>query len=645
MGRQCSVCVDGYWDLSSGEGCKPCDCDPIGAYNRTCDDRTGQCYCKPGTTGKQCAECLPLHYGFSPKGCPACECDPIGSTASQCDDRGQCPCRPNVEGRRCERCRENKYNKEAGCLDCPPCYTLVQEAVNDHRTKLQELTQLLDEIERNPQVVEDMNFERQLQEVGGKVSRLLEDARRAQGSDGSLIAQLETLKDRIRRVQETAGRIAEQSEHIGSSAAYGTQNITLAEQIIDRANEALAQARRFLDSEGMSALEKAQQRSDRFGQQSARMSEIARESRTIADRHEGEATDIENTSREALNTSDTAFRLANDAIATQEANRAELKRITDQLEDTTDLLLRTEKMSEEANRGAAKAHDDALAMYTDVNAVVVPALPSDRYRMDAIDIIAQAKNLIRDVDDLLARHANTLNGTRYQLKDARDLLEEAMRQQRVTDELLANTDAALERAKAAVAGGERVLEDAKQTLKTLKEFDATVQESRGRADDALKKVPEIDRLITDAEAKTGDAEQALEGALTDAIEARDVAKEAQRIAEKASDDADRIRGEAGHTKTRAGKLKGVAEELAAEVDETSDRMKGYEDQAKSDGSLAEDALSKANQAKTSAQEAARKVADSARTVDGILNELGMCALRRGKWMCVWVALPLLKHSF
>ncbi|CAK9250644.1 unnamed protein product [Sphagnum jensenii] len=62
---------------------------------------------------------------------------------------------------------------------------VINDAVNDHRTKLSELTHLLEEIERNPQVVDDLNFERQLQEVSNKVSRLLDDARRAQGSDGS----------------------------------------------------------------------------------------------------------------------------------------------------------------------------------------------------------------------------------------------------------------------------------------------------------------------------------------------------------------------------------------------------------------------------------------------------------------------------
>lgn len=622
MGRQCDRCVDGYWDLSSNEGCRACDCDPIGSYNRTCNDLTGQCYCKPGVTGKQCNQCLPLHYGFSPKGCQICECDPIGSNGPQCDERGQCPCKPNVEGRRCERCRENKYNKEAGCIDCPPCYTLVQDAVNEHRGNLSELTLLLEEIEKSPQIVEDLNFERQLEEVTSKVNRLLEEALRAQGTDGNLAAQLESLKLRIAKVQETAGRIIEQLENIGVIADQGEQNITLAEEIIQRATEALNQARRYLETEGQSALAKAKQRSDKFGQQSERMSEIAREARTIADRHEDEAKAIEDLAREANATSEEAYRLAKDAIETQEANRNEINRLNKQLGDTSELLLMTKKMSEEARNQAGKAHDDALSLYTEVNAIAVPDLDSNKMRLDALDIIEQAKQILKEADDLLNRHGDTLNSTAYQLREARNILDDAIRQQKITNELLQDVKDALAQAKAAVEAGDKTLKDAQDTLATLKGFDDSVRESKARADRALQKVPEISQLITDAEDKTRDAENALGGAHSDAIDARDIAKEAQRIAEKASEDATRIREEAEDTKQKAGKLREDAEELAGDVANTDKRMKEYEDQAKEDEGLAKEALGKANQARTSAQDAENKVRNAMSTVDSILRALG-----------------------
>jgi coxsackievirus/adenovirus receptor len=62
-----------------------------------------------------------------------------------------------------------------------------------------------------------------------------------------------------------------------------------------------------------------------------------------------------------------------------------------------------------------------------------------------------------------------------------------------------------------------------------------VQDSKYKAEDALGLVPEIRRLIVDAENKTGDARQALAGAEHNAQIARDTAQEAQqKYAEQAS---------------------------------------------------------------------------------------------------------------
>ena len=106
----------------------------------TCHVYTGQCFCRPGVTGKQCDTCMPKHYGFSDKGCNECDCDPTGSTDLQCDlVTGQCPCRDKVEGRRCDRCMENTQSKDTGgygekiCEPCDDCYNLVLDAANEHR--------------------------------------------------------------------------------------------------------------------------------------------------------------------------------------------------------------------------------------------------------------------------------------------------------------------------------------------------------------------------------------------------------------------------------------------------------------------------------------------------------------------------------
>ena len=69
-------CKDGYFNIDSGKGCDPCNCDTTGSFNQTCHVETGQCFCRPGVTGKACDQCMPQHYGFSEEGCKECDCDP-----------------------------------------------------------------------------------------------------------------------------------------------------------------------------------------------------------------------------------------------------------------------------------------------------------------------------------------------------------------------------------------------------------------------------------------------------------------------------------------------------------------------------------------------------------------------------------------
>lgn len=44
VGRNCDQCPEQFWGLSEHEdGCKPCNCDPGGAYDNICDVVSGQC--------------------------------------------------------------------------------------------------------------------------------------------------------------------------------------------------------------------------------------------------------------------------------------------------------------------------------------------------------------------------------------------------------------------------------------------------------------------------------------------------------------------------------------------------------------------------------------------------------------------------
>jgi len=44
------------------QGCKACDCDVGGAMSARCDQRTGQCQCRPNIVGRRCDQVAPGYF-------------------------------------------------------------------------------------------------------------------------------------------------------------------------------------------------------------------------------------------------------------------------------------------------------------------------------------------------------------------------------------------------------------------------------------------------------------------------------------------------------------------------------------------------------------------------------------------------------
>ncbi|XP_077083780.1 netrin-1 isoform X2 [Siphateles boraxobius] len=71
-GRHCQFCQNGYArdhtkPPSHRKACQPCQCHPLGAVGRWCNQSTGQCLCREGVTGQRCNRCAPGYkQGHSP---------------------------------------------------------------------------------------------------------------------------------------------------------------------------------------------------------------------------------------------------------------------------------------------------------------------------------------------------------------------------------------------------------------------------------------------------------------------------------------------------------------------------------------------------------------------------------------------------
>ncbi|KAG8521110.1 Laminin subunit alpha-1, partial [Galemys pyrenaicus] len=132
-GDHCEVCAPGYYGKVAGSAadCSPCTCPhrAPASFSPTCvleGDHDLRCdACSPGYKGQYCERCSTGYHG-DPQAlggtCQRCDCSPRGSLHSDCDRAtGQCVCRPGSTGLRCEDCEPRHILMESYCLcSCRP---------------------------------------------------------------------------------------------------------------------------------------------------------------------------------------------------------------------------------------------------------------------------------------------------------------------------------------------------------------------------------------------------------------------------------------------------------------------------------------------------------------------------------------------
>lgn len=116
-GEKCDQCEPGFYGLTSGFGCLPCNCSLSGSVSGVCND-AGQCPCVNGVAGLKCDICAHGFYGYQDGGCTPCDCE---HTQNNCNSQtGECICPPHTHGPKCEFCNANYWghDPELGCLEC-----------------------------------------------------------------------------------------------------------------------------------------------------------------------------------------------------------------------------------------------------------------------------------------------------------------------------------------------------------------------------------------------------------------------------------------------------------------------------------------------------------------------------------------------
>lgn len=416
----------------------------------------------------RCDHCETYKYGFSSEGCKSCDCDRIGSKDLQCDSSGQCHCLDNVEGRRCDRCKENKYDRQRGCVDCPHCYNLVQDAVNYHREQLDKLNDILDEIERNPTVIDDETFELKLHTVQDDIERLYEEAKDAIGGDEVAVVQkLDDIKNRQKGVFRILSEIEENILSATNKGNRAQENTLSSSETLKEAETQLDDAVALLEIEGKVALEKANLKAKEYGQQSDKMTTIAQESRHLADELDNQVESLTKVASEAKNISSAAYDLAKNTTDQQLNITLEIRGLRAVLADKENKLASAKEWISDVYERAKKAKDDALTLVTEINNLVVPDINVPKLKEKAEQIKQSALKLMNETEDVRAQNDDLLNEINEQLIIGDELLKRGEDQQMDLTDLLADIDLAKVQAENAVELGDKTLLEAQETYETL----------------------------------------------------------------------------------------------------------------------------------------------------------------------------------
>uniref|UniRef100_A0A4W3JXR0 Laminin subunit gamma 1 n=1 Tax=Callorhinchus milii TaxID=7868 RepID=A0A4W3JXR0_CALMI len=612
--RDCSQCEQGFYNILSGQGCQSCDCNSIGSTDGQCDIRSGQCECQPGIVGQRCDRCESYHFGFGLDGCKPCDCDHEGSRTPQCKEDGRCDCKEGFVGTHCDQCEENYfYNRtRPGCQECPTCYRLVKDKVNEQRQKLKDLEDLIANLGTSQDTVSDKAFEERLKEAEKTIMDLLRDAQNMQEVDNSLMDRLAEINNTLSIQWGRLQNIKDTVDITDDLASRSTNRVRDVEQMISNSRRELEKGKTLLGNLSIATPDSSGDPNN--------MTLLAEEARKLAEMHQKEADSIEQTAKDANDTSTKAYDLLQKTLAGE-------SEITNNINDLNRKYNEAKAMSWELEKQATKVHSDAQeagnkALEIYANLTSLPAVDTKALENKADKIMKEAM----DLDDVIDNKLKNYNDMRDDLKaketEVKSLLDKGKTEQQTADQLLARADAAKALAEDAAKKGKATLQEAQDILTNLQDFDKRVNDNKTAAEEALKKISSIQDTIDAASAKTKQAEDALGTARMDASAAKKTAEEAERIATKLQTNAAKTKQDADDTFDKAMKLANEVNDMKQQMNEVEDELTAKQTEADQDMMMANMASQAAQEADENARKAKKAVQNVLNTVNKLLGELG-----------------------
>jgi len=354
---------------------------------------------------------------------------------------------------------------------------------------------------------------------------------------------------------------------------------------------------------------------------SQNMTAMAQQSTRIASDQTAVSEDIVMTSDDAVDIAERAYELALNVTKAPEELAQQLDDLKRSIEDGNDLLDMVNQTAQEALDKASEIYNDALDSLNEAERVVVPDVDTSIYLDEAKALLKEAEQQKNQTVDLMSQYEMVLNDTAEWMKKAQVSYNKTYTEQQITDGLLAEVDVALQKALQAIQDSEDFLIRAREQLANLLDFDRTVKESKEKALEALKRIPEIERILDEADNETLRASEAVKGAESAANDSKDIAEEAQKTANEASKNAAEILAEAQETKIAADTQSNITDEHGLKLNEIELRLNELEPNAVADGELIALVLTEAEKARREANESSTILMLAKEQVNDIITKL------------------------
>ncbi|XP_007578146.1 laminin subunit gamma-2 isoform X2 [Poecilia formosa] len=604
FGFYCDTCREGFYGDPAGlrgaqRPCRPCSCNGHIDVNAagSCDRSSGECLrCLNNTTGRFCESCLPRFYR-DPSGtaCKPCSCNILGSEDDQCDAAGRCRCRPGFQGPRCDR------------SDCPTCFTPIRKKMELYSIKLKELELLFSEPGQVPTNRAEM--EAALRAMEGLMKNLQQDAEQLTDQEKSLQTRLSSISSRQLTEEQQVQNISQTVKHIGQQQRTFKSKVQEVETLIGAMKKLLDEAKTKIQAVELPV------RDDPLT--SGSLSSLVQQATGLADKHKTAADSVEQTANEALSDSKQSL----DLVRTLMNKENKVKELIGDLQDLYDktsadvksLEKRAGSLSDDAKQETKMADSmlkDISRLEKNLPSSMKDAVDAMATRLDALKEAAQ-KNMSA-VDDLLGAVEDDRT-------DAEDLLDQGQTAQQEFNELLdrvrtakAETDKALQS-----VGPNNDLDD---TLSTLRGFDQQISDSKAEADEAIKRLPNINGTIQAAVGKNGQAQSVLDAASKDHDEAMGNINALDGLAKNLQNTAGSL-PDAGGLVSEADKLNQEAKSLKAGAEQTAEGLRDGLKEAEELAAGAQEAAAGATAALANAKQSKDAVQETLRSVSNMLANL------------------------